>query len=167
MFERDRIELCQQIFDPIISSYLTCTSSYSNGRPATCDQVLLWDLSNLLRPTFSLTSLPFLAHPNFLVLLVFIQENQKRISSDRHYDQLTIPLHLGAAWKRFCSILTIVSFSIQFFLFFFRREVWPENDCFGHKEMAQEEEYLALRQIFFADLGGEFLIKLKFFKKNF
>lgn len=33
------------------------------------------------------------------------------------------------------------------------REVWPENDCFGSNNMAPEEEFLALRDIFFADLG--------------
>ncbi|KAF7285717.1 hypothetical protein GWI33_010138 [Rhynchophorus ferrugineus] len=35
------------------------------------------------------------------------------------------------------------------------REVWPENDSFGNDNMAPEEEFLALREIFFADLGGE------------
>uniref|UniRef100_A0AAR5P976 Timeless N-terminal domain-containing protein n=1 Tax=Dendroctonus ponderosae TaxID=77166 RepID=A0AAR5P976_DENPD len=34
------------------------------------------------------------------------------------------------------------------------REVWPENDSFGSPNMAPEEEFLALRDIFFADLGG-------------
>ncbi|XP_018561954.1 protein timeless homolog [Anoplophora glabripennis] len=33
------------------------------------------------------------------------------------------------------------------------REVWPENDSFGSNNMAPEEEFLALRDIFFADLG--------------
>lgn len=35
------------------------------------------------------------------------------------------------------------------------REVWPENDCFGSHNMSPEEEFLALRDIFYADLGGE------------
>nr|CAH7762046.1 unnamed protein product [Callosobruchus chinensis] len=35
------------------------------------------------------------------------------------------------------------------------REVWPENDCFGSSNMAAEEEFLALRDIFFADLGED------------
>ncbi|KAL1505671.1 hypothetical protein ABEB36_005177 [Hypothenemus hampei] len=35
------------------------------------------------------------------------------------------------------------------------REVWPENDSFGIPNMAPEVEFLALRDIFFADLGGE------------
>ncbi|KAJ3665888.1 hypothetical protein Zmor_001353 [Zophobas morio] len=35
------------------------------------------------------------------------------------------------------------------------REVWPENNCFGSNNMAPEEEFLALRDIFFADLGGK------------
>ncbi|KAJ8982321.1 hypothetical protein NQ317_006666 [Molorchus minor] len=34
-----------------------------------------------------------------------------------------------------------------------RREVWPENDSFGSDNMTPEEEFLALRDIFFADLG--------------
>nr|CAI5845784.1 unnamed protein product [Callosobruchus analis] len=36
------------------------------------------------------------------------------------------------------------------------REVWPENDCFGSSNMAAEEEFLALRDIFFADLGDDY-----------
>lgn len=36
-----------------------------------------------------------------------------------------------------------------------RREVWPENDSFGSADITTEEEFLALREIFFADLGGE------------
>ncbi|KAK9294394.1 hypothetical protein QLX08_010973 [Tetragonisca angustula] len=35
------------------------------------------------------------------------------------------------------------------------REVWPENDSFGSANITTEEEFLALREIFFADLGGE------------
>jgi len=35
------------------------------------------------------------------------------------------------------------------------REIWPENDCFGKVDILPEEEFLALREIFFADLGGE------------
>ncbi|XP_060524214.1 protein timeless homolog isoform X2 [Cylas formicarius] len=33
------------------------------------------------------------------------------------------------------------------------REVWPENDSFGSDNMAPEEEFLALRDVFYADLG--------------
>ncbi|XP_043268843.1 protein timeless homolog [Venturia canescens] len=33
------------------------------------------------------------------------------------------------------------------------REVWPENDCFGKPDIPVEEEFLALREIFFAQLG--------------
>ncbi|XP_012222325.1 protein timeless homolog isoform X1 [Linepithema humile] len=33
------------------------------------------------------------------------------------------------------------------------REIWPENDCFGRADISPEEEFLALREIFFADLG--------------
>ncbi|KAG7212904.1 hypothetical protein KM043_002254 [Ampulex compressa] len=35
------------------------------------------------------------------------------------------------------------------------RDVWPENDCFGRADIPPEEEFLALREIFFADLGVE------------
>lgn len=38
-------------------------------------------------------------------------------------------------------------------LFRSARDVWPENDCFGSANMPVEEEFLALREIFFADLG--------------
>ncbi|XP_017893332.1 protein timeless homolog isoform X2 [Ceratina calcarata] len=33
------------------------------------------------------------------------------------------------------------------------RDVWPENDSFGRVDIAPEEEFLVLREIFFADLG--------------
>ncbi|XP_050450903.1 protein timeless homolog [Cataglyphis hispanica] len=33
------------------------------------------------------------------------------------------------------------------------REIWSENDCFGRADMPPEEEFLALREIFLADLG--------------
>ncbi|CAL7943920.1 unnamed protein product [Xylocopa violacea] len=33
------------------------------------------------------------------------------------------------------------------------REVWPENDSFGRANITPEEEFLSLREIFFADLG--------------
>lgn len=37
------------------------------------------------------------------------------------------------------------------------REVWPENDSFGHAGMSPEEEFMALREIYFAELGvGEY-----------
>lgn len=32
------------------------------------------------------------------------------------------------------------------------REVWPENDSFGHANMAAEDEFLAMREIFMTDL---------------
>ncbi|XP_029159250.1 protein timeless homolog [Nylanderia fulva] len=35
------------------------------------------------------------------------------------------------------------------------REIWTENDCFGRADIPPEEEFLALREIFFADLGVE------------
>ncbi|XP_029034529.1 protein timeless homolog isoform X2 [Osmia bicornis bicornis] len=35
------------------------------------------------------------------------------------------------------------------------REVWTENDCFGKADITPEEEFLALRDIFVADLGVE------------
>ncbi|RLU24932.1 hypothetical protein DMN91_003023 [Ooceraea biroi] len=33
------------------------------------------------------------------------------------------------------------------------REIWPENDCFGRANIPPEEEFLVLREVFFADLG--------------
>ncbi|XP_012062583.1 PREDICTED: protein timeless homolog [Atta cephalotes] len=33
------------------------------------------------------------------------------------------------------------------------REIWPENDCFGKVDILPEEEFLALHEIFFTDLG--------------
>ena len=42
--------------------------------------------------------------------------------------------------------------------FNFLRNVWPENDSFGRTDMPPEEEFLALREIFFADLGGKYIL---------
>jgi hypothetical protein len=36
------------------------------------------------------------------------------------------------------------------------REVWPENDSFGNANMAPEEEFMALRDIFLADIQSEY-----------
>ncbi|XP_046687268.1 protein timeless homolog isoform X2 [Homalodisca vitripennis] len=33
------------------------------------------------------------------------------------------------------------------------REIWPENDSFGHTNMAPDEEFLAMREIFMTDIG--------------
>ncbi|XP_039305903.1 protein timeless homolog isoform X2 [Solenopsis invicta] len=33
------------------------------------------------------------------------------------------------------------------------RDIWPENDCFGKVDILPEEEFLALHEIFFAELG--------------
>ncbi|CAG9855567.1 unnamed protein product [Phyllotreta striolata] len=35
------------------------------------------------------------------------------------------------------------------------REVWPENNYFGSDNMTTEEEFLAMKEMFFADLGEE------------
>lgn len=37
--------------------------------------------------------------------------------------------------------------------YFFCREVWPENDSFGHVGLAPEEEFLSMREIFMTDIG--------------
>ena len=34
------------------------------------------------------------------------------------------------------------------------REVWPEGDAFGAADIAPEDEFLALREIHFAELPG-------------
>lgn len=44
---------------------------------------------------------------------------------------------------------------LSFFFFFLRREVWPENDSFGSAFMAPEEEFMAMRDIFLADIQGK------------
>ena len=33
------------------------------------------------------------------------------------------------------------------------REVWPEGDSFGQADSVAEEDFMALREILFADLG--------------
>lgn len=38
-------------------------------------------------------------------------------------------------------------------IYFFCREVWPENDSFGHAGLAPEEEFLSMREIFMTDIG--------------
>jgi hypothetical protein len=35
------------------------------------------------------------------------------------------------------------------------REVWPENDSFGSAGLSPEEEFIALREIFMADIQSE------------
>lgn len=42
----------------------------------------------------------------------------------------------------------------------FCRDVWPENDSFGKPNITSEEEFLALREVFFADLGGEYFFTI-------
>ena len=39
------------------------------------------------------------------------------------------------------------------------REVWPENDYFGFSNMPPEEEFLAMKDIFLANISGEYCIK--------
>ncbi|XP_018327682.1 protein timeless homolog [Agrilus planipennis] len=46
------------------------------------------------------------------------------------------------------------NFEMAIALFRAAREVWPENDCFGEPHISPEEEFLALGDIFFAELGN-------------
>ncbi|KAG5899963.1 hypothetical protein JTB14_034534 [Gonioctena quinquepunctata] len=41
------------------------------------------------------------------------------------------------------------------------REVWPENDSFGSSNITPEEEFLALREIYFAELGNELVVAVE------
>jgi hypothetical protein len=34
--------------------------------------------------------------------------------------------------------------------------VWPENDSFGNANMAPEAEFMAIRDIFMADIQGKY-----------
>jgi hypothetical protein len=36
------------------------------------------------------------------------------------------------------------------------REVWPENDSFGSAGLSPEEEFIAVREIFMADIQSEY-----------
>ncbi|XP_033230286.1 protein timeless homolog [Belonocnema kinseyi] len=57
------------------------------------------------------------------------------------------------AMKKTQKLLRHKEFEEAIGLFRAAREVWPENDSFGSANMLVEEEFLALREIFFADLG--------------
>ncbi|KAF7414932.1 hypothetical protein HZH68_003421 [Vespula germanica] len=59
------------------------------------------------------------------------------------------------AMKRIQKLLRLKHFENAVGLLRACREVWPENDSFGRADIPPEEEFLALREIFFADLGGE------------
>ncbi|THK33002.1 protein timeless homolog [Diachasma alloeum] len=57
------------------------------------------------------------------------------------------------AMKRIQKLLRRKEFEEAIGLLRSAREIWPENDFFGAPEMPVEEEFLALREIFHADLG--------------
>ncbi|XP_046476559.1 protein timeless homolog [Neodiprion pinetum] len=57
------------------------------------------------------------------------------------------------AMKRVQKFLRVNKFDEAIGLLRAAREVWPENDSFGHAGMTEEEEFIALREIYFADLG--------------
>ncbi|XP_015190382.1 PREDICTED: protein timeless homolog isoform X2 [Polistes dominula] len=57
------------------------------------------------------------------------------------------------AMKRIQKLLRMRLYENAVGLFRACREVWPENDSFGRADIPPEEEFLALREIFFADLG--------------
>ncbi|XP_057326747.1 protein timeless homolog [Microplitis mediator] len=57
------------------------------------------------------------------------------------------------AMKRIQKLLRKKEFEEAVGLLRASRAVWPENDCFGKPDIPVEEEFLALREIFFADLG--------------
>jgi hypothetical protein len=40
----------------------------------------------------------------------------------------------------------------------FFREVWPEGDSFGAPDAEPEEDFMALREILFADLGNHLIL---------
>lgn len=63
--------------------------------------------------------------------------------------------------KNFFVLFKRFSFAVCFifdyyFSGFFLREVWPENDCFGYANMAPEEEFMAIRDIFMANIQSEY-----------
>ncbi|XP_034934838.1 protein timeless homolog isoform X2 [Chelonus insularis] len=61
----------------------------------------------------------------------------------------------GDAMKKIQTLLRRKEFEEAVGLLRAAREVWPENDCFGRKDIPVEEEFLALQEIFFTDLGVE------------
>ena len=36
------------------------------------------------------------------------------------------------------------------------REVWPEREEFGSQDISPEDEFMALREVFFADIPSEY-----------
>jgi hypothetical protein len=35
--------------------------------------------------------------------------------------------------------------------------VWPENDSFGNADLSPEEEFMAIREIFMADIQSKYM----------
>ncbi len=43
---------------------------------------------------------------------------------------------------------------------FFHREVWPDREEFGREDISPEEEFMALREVFFANLPSKSIYEL-------
>lgn len=59
------------------------------------------------------------------------------------------------AMRRIYTLLKQHNFEEAIGLMRAAREVWPENDVFGSAHMAPEEEFAALREVFFADIAQD------------
>ena len=51
------------------------------------------------------------------------------------------------------SVLANIAFNLKRWINFCLREVWTEGDAFGAAESEAEDDFMALREILFADLG--------------
>ncbi|CAG9838377.1 unnamed protein product [Diabrotica balteata] len=85
-----------------------------------------------------------------------IIESGGEFLTDAPFDAtLDIPIddQKGMAMKKIQNKLRHSEYESAIGLMRAAREVWPENNSFGNDNMTIEEEFLALRDVFYADLG--------------
>lgn len=68
-------------------------------------------------------------------------------------DTVQKPEHLLISFSLQQLLLFTVQLIWTIMIYLFCREVWPENDSFGHAGLAPEEEFLSMREIFMTDIG--------------
>jgi hypothetical protein len=65
-------------------------------------------------------------------------------------------VHTIRDFSSFAVYFILLTISVLYLIFSYFREVWPENDCFGNANMTPEEEFMAVRDIFMANIQSEY-----------